>query len=598
VADLSALSMEDLVALKSGDLSKVSTAGLQALRGTQPSAAERVANDPITRGAQDVANVSPAALIAGSAPGRFLLQPARGLMELGSHLGLPGGESQRATEALINEGRAAYDNKGMDIAGIAGQVASPAVLKAAKLAPAIVQGAKLLPRMAQSAIVGATAGATTPTAEKGDFWTEKGMQTGGGAALGGALPAGGAFLRGLLGSAYKAVEPILPWGPSDILNRFQTGLLGPARDKVVAALEAAREIVPGSKPTAGEAIASLPEATGLAAHQRIVSKSPVAAPGFAVRTQEQEAARAAALGDVAKTPADVTAAENARAAVAAKNYGEAFKQATVADPALAKLAENPYFKDAMPDAIKLAQANGINAKDNLTQFLHYVKVGLDKQLTRTGDTALAETEKQSVQSVKGKLVEWLAKKNPAYETARQDFSKMSEPINTMQVAQHLQDKLAAPLAPIERASAFGQAVRDAPGTVARATGYEGAQTLPEPVAKVATALMGDLGRRAQFERLARGTNLSGSGMTPESPLPNLLSRPAMAANWVARKLGHNLEDKVNAVAGQQYLNPAQLAATLKDVPPSARQRVVEALMQHLGLPIVAGAPSAAMAQQF
>src|SRR2546429_3837220 len=62
-----------------------------------PSAAERVASDPITRGAQEAKTYSPAELIAGSAPGRFLLEPARGLLELGSHLGLPGGKSAQQT---------------------------------------------------------------------------------------------------------------------------------------------------------------------------------------------------------------------------------------------------------------------------------------------------------------------------------------------------------------------------------------------------------------------------------------------------------------------------------------------------------------------
>lgn len=613
-ADLSALSTEDLVALKSGDLSKVSTAGLQALKGLQsgPSAAERVATDPISTGARATAGATPAELIAGSSPGRFLLEPARGLLELGSHLGLPGGESAKATGELIGRGRAAYGDKGLDIAGIAGQVASPAVLKAGKLIPA---GANLLQKALGSAATGATAGALSPTQGESttplsdmvtgkqpqDFWKEKALQTGTGAVVGAVLPPAGALAKGLFGTVYKAFEPIIPGGPEAILGRFQDKLLGPAKQKVAQALAAARELVPGSRPTAGEAIAGIPEASALAAHQKAVSTAPAVSGQFVARAGEQEGARAAAIGDIAKTPADLAAAEAARAGEAATNYGKAFAETTRADPTLAKLAEDPFFKRAIPDAIDLAASKGINAKDNLTQFLHYVKTGLDKQLSRTGDTALAATEKEAVQSVKAKLNAWMDEKNPAYGYARRRFADLSKPINEMQVGQGLQEKLAAPLGTQERAASFASAVRS-PESLIKAEVGGPARKLedlltPEQLGAV-NAVGSDLGRKAQFERLARGTNLGGAGMQPDNLLPNLLSRPAMVANWISKKLGHNLEDKVTTIAGRQYLNPQELAASLADKPISVRKRLIDELLQRTGYPIVSGAPAAAVAQQY
>jgi len=600
VADLSTLSTEDLLALKGGDLSKVSTAGLQALKGLQsgPSAAERVATDPISTGARATAGATPAELIAGSAPGRFLLEPARGLLELGSHVGLPGGESAKATGELIGRGREAYGDKGLDIAGIAGQVASPAVLKAGKLIPA---GASLLQKAVGSAATGAVAGATTPTADKGDFWKEKGMQTGTGAALGAALPPAGALAKGLFSTVYKAFEPIIPGGPEAILGRFQDKLLGSAKQKVAQALASARELVPGSRPTAGEAVAGIPEASALAAHQRAVSTAPAVSGQFVARAGEQEGARAAAIGDIAKTSADLAAAEAARAGEAATNYGKAFVETTKADPTLAKLAEDPFFKRAIPDAIDLAASKGINAKDNLTQFLHYVKVGLDKQLSRTGDTALASTEKEAVQGVKAKLTAWMDEKNPAYATARARFSEMSKPINQMEIGQGLQDKLAAPLGASERAASFASAVRSPESLIKSEVGGPSrslADILTPQQLGAVNAVGSDLGRKAQFERLARGTNLGGTGMQPENLLPNLLSRPAMVANYVAKKLGHNLEDRVTTLAGRQYLNPQELAAALADKPISVRKRLIDELLQRTGYPIVSGAPAAAVAQQY
>lgn len=615
VADLSTLSTEDLLALKGGDLSKVSTAGLQALKGLQsgPSTAERIASDPISTGARATAGATPAELIAGSAPGRFLLEPARGLLELGSHLGLPGGDSAQQTGELIKRGRAAYDNTGLDIAGIAGQVASPAVLKVGKLVPA---GANLLQKSLGSAATGATAGALTPTQGESDtplsdmvtgkqprdFWKEKGLQTGTGFLLGGVLPPAGALSKGLFSTVYKAFEPIIPGGPEAILNRFQTGLLGSAKDKVVQALLAAKQLVPGSAPTAGEAVAGIPEASALAAHQKAVSTAPAVSGQFVARAGEQEGARAAALEGIAKPAGtDLGVAEMGRANVAKFNYGRAFDETVKADPSLAKLAQDPYFKAAIPDAIDLAASKGINAKDNLTQFLHYVKVGLDKQLSRTGDTALASTEKEAVQGVKAKLTAWMDEKNPAYATARARFSDMSKPINQMQVGQGLQEKLAAPLGTQERAASFASAVRSPESLIKSEVGGP-ARSLadiltPEQLGAV-NAVGSDLGRKAQFERLARGTNLGGAGMQPENLLPNLLSRPAMVANWISKKLGHNLEDKVTSIAGRQYLNPQELAASLADKPLSVRKRLIDELLQRTGYPIVSGAPAAAVGSQY
>jgi hypothetical protein len=88
----------------------------------------------------------------------------------------------------------------------------------------------------------------------------------------------------------------------------------------------------------------------------------------------------------------------------------------------------------------------------------------------------------------------------------------------------------------------------------------------------------------------------------------------MAANWIARNVfRHDLTGNINKVAGEQYLDPAKLAAALKDKPLSERRQIVDALMQryHLGSigenkaaalnlaqPAVVGAPTVGIAKQF
>jgi hypothetical protein len=683
VADLSGLSTEDLLALKSGDLSKVSTAGLVALKGGGPSAAEQVANDPISEGARKELSYTPAELIAGSRPARFALgaaAPFMGLAQLAAHTTGVGkdaiDQTLQETEALKKRGMEAYDQGGVDVVGLAGNVLSPLPLKAGG---ALMTAAKTLPKKAlASAATGGIYGATTPTLKPDEFAKEKAEQIGTGAALGAALPPAGALVKGLGKTIYSAVEPLVPGGPEAILNRFHEKILGPAKDKVIAALESTRQLVPGSEPTAGEAVAGVPGAVNLAAHQRLVAKSEAAAPAFVQRTAEQEGARMGALADVGKTPAELKLAEGARSGEAGRNYETAFGpkweydlgaipgemehtlvkgdqiiagisrqkgpdglryiaqkvepgtsspsqdassvlgtdknlqalkekvagffspngQIPKSDPDLEKLLKDPYVKAALPAARDLAKSNGITAKDNLIQFLHYVKVGLDKQLDRTGDGALAATEKKAVRDVKESLLGWMDEKSPAYAHARESFAAASRPIMQMKVGQALQERLQAPLGASERAASYASSLRD-PAALIKETGsvrpLEEVLT-PDQLSKV-QSVGADLTRKAMYDRLSRGSNVS-SPDEAHSLLPNLLSRPAMAANWIAKNIfRHNLEENVNKVAGDLYLDPAKLAATLKDKPISERERIVKELLAR-SQPAVVGAPTVGLAKQF
>lgn len=415
-----------------------------------------------------------------------------------------------------------------------------------------------------------------------------------GALIGGAVPIAVEGVKGLANVGKRLAEPLYSAGRDRILRRFQDSLIGndpSARGKIVSALQNSRELVQGSKPTAGEAVSAIDEATGLMAHQKAIARTPGVSPLFAAREAEQEGARLAAMDSVAGTKGALSAAINKRAGEASTNYGKAYAQAIKADSNLAKLSENPYFRDALPDALKLAEAKGLNSKMDLTEVLHYVKISLDKMLSRNGDTALASTEKSAVQGLQKDLIAWMGQKNPDYEAARAAFSSASKPINEMQVGQYLKDKIVAPLENTERAASFAQAVRDAPGTIMRSTGgprfTELSQVLPPQKEAVVNAILADLQRKGAYQKLAGKTFIPGGSSIQEAStsgirMPNLLSRPAMVANFVMKRIGEGADEKINALAAQQYLNPAKLADALKDVPVSQRGAIVEALLQRLG----------------
>ena len=79
--------------------------------------------------------------------------------------------------------------------------------------------------------------------------------------------------------------------------------------------------------------------------------------------------------------------------------------------------------------MKLTKAKGITPSENVTEFLHDVKLGLDKKLNNKGDLALDRATYGEVLKVKKQLVEWLAKKNPDYELGRLQHQAASKLID-------------------------------------------------------------------------------------------------------------------------------------------------------------------------
>ena len=139
---------------------------------------------------------------------------------------------------------------------------------------------------------------------------------------------------------------------------------------------------------------------------------------------------------------------------------------------------------------------------------------------------------------------------------------------------------------------FAKAVEDAPRTIKRATGQQMFQHLdevlkPDEVQSV-KAVAEELAKNDAFNRLARGTKISGKDAIPGDiglPLPNLLYRPTMIANFMMKHFAKDAEDKIAKVAAQQYLNPPAFAKAMAEIPPRYKP-MIDALMQQV--PAAAG----------
>lgn len=479
-------------------------------------------------------------------------------------------------EADIN---AMPDNAATVAGGIVGRLAPLAVtgsLNAAYNAPGQALKAIGFPFakylggiLGGAGIGGAGAALLTPATDPNRSFAEQKLnQAETGAAVGG-------FLSGVLppitaGAKFigSQIDPLLPGGTGRTTTKYQREIIGKDNvDAVVKALQGADEIVPGSVPTAGEAVAGVPEGSPIIAHQKIIAAQqggPSAQ--FGQRIADQQAARQAVIGDIARTPEELVAALQNRSTVSGDLYRAANEVPIQADKTLNGILANPYVRTAVKTADDLAEANGV--EKGSTSYLHYVKIGLDKLLRMTGDSALDKTEKAAVTDVQGRLVNWLAENNPAYELARSTHQELSVPINRMRVGQELADKLTAPTG-TENPGSYLRSLGDAAKVVKDATGMRNRQLAdilsPDQVQSI-TSVANDLERNLAAKRPLQPTNLSNPGHGGESAevlsVPSFLNRKVMVAKVLLRILGHKLGDEMTAEAANRYLSPQKLADAL------------------------------------
>lgn len=294
-----------------------------ALRGTQPPKAQSDQSTfmgvPVGMITQEILKSAPARFVKGA-----VVDPALGIAQL-----VTGGQNQAINQA-VNTVEQATKTEGLDIAGLAGAIVSPAN----KLALASGAG-----RLGTGALIGAQQGLIQPVqgADKmsgGDFATTKAGQALIGGVLGGTFDIGIATLQ----KAAKMTQGLTKEGKDRALQDYLNGLAGPERTAVITALQDARELVTGSRPTAAEALTNIPSASELIALQQKVRTQfggPKAA--FAAREAEQAAAREEAIAKIAGTPEQQRALRMRRDRETGRMREEALKQTDMAGDVVGRL---------------------------------------------------------------------------------------------------------------------------------------------------------------------------------------------------------------------------------------------------------------------
>ena len=241
--------------------------------------------------------------LGGSVAGRTVqgvLDPLLGIGQLASKAVGNDSVSQRMqqNELRYQQARKESGAEGIDLSRLVGNVASPVNY----VVPTAGVGS-----LARSAATGASLAATQPVYGT-DYWTEKGIQASVGAVLGPLAEYGVKFSGKVLDKMKGLTEAGQMQYLQDLLNKTT----GAERDTVVKALSNVKPIVPGSRPTAAEALADIPEAAGIAALQKQVAGEGTSGTMMLRREAENEAARQAQLAGIAGTEAERTAMSTAR----------------------------------------------------------------------------------------------------------------------------------------------------------------------------------------------------------------------------------------------------------------------------------------------
>lgn len=523
----------------------------------------RGAMDPIDGGAQLLVNGAASAthwLRPGSTADKFMRAQAEGVNATNT-------DREKKYQAMTPGSIAA------GVGRVGGNIAIP--LKGVSAA----NDAGLLARTAGAVSTGAVVGAVQPVYgarektlsdlvtgdQPADYWSEKAKQVGIGAVTGGALAGAGK----VIGSTYNTIRPIV--SPSSaagnqILNNLSTasaaerangaplnylGLTASDPQAVLARLQAAKQIVPGSFPTTAQ-VAGSPE---LVMAEKVLRNTPAYTPRIMAREASNNAARNQAVANVAQTPEALAAAVRTRGDASRPLY-DAFDQQTLPiDDTLRGLLGTPIGQDAIARARVIAQnqqrpfgltagteagstpsallgADGMPLYQTVVDAVpgsitgnaaNMVKMAIDSMRRAPPTAGIASHEAGALADVRNALVNHLDSTAPTFRAAREAYAAGSVPVNTMTLGQDLQNALSG--------GAQNYAGETAPTLTkyaGRLNAAEGRQDFPvDPDALAALrAVHQDLQRRSVSDSVPK----SGSDTIWNAQAPNWLSGQLMGQN--------------------------------------------------------------------
>jgi len=427
-------------------------------------------------------------------------------------------------------------------------------------------GVDLLPSMfipGANTVAGAAAiGAGTGLLQPSTSTMETLKNTGLGLAAG---PAGVLLGRGA-GALYQggkaALEPLFNGGQQRIAARtLQSFAGGPQASQQAAANIAAngRNVLPGVQPMTAE----LANNAGLAQLERSLRNNPESLTALTQRNQANRAAMTGALDTIAGTPQQITAAQNARSAVASPLYQAAGNAVVPADAELGRLLARPSLQAAWGRAEQLAAEHGEalsqpNANDISGRTLQYLKMALQDTANAGPQRGMGAHELRAVNGSLNSLQDWITRNVPQLRAADTAFAQGSIPINRMQIGQQLSNRLQPALADFGNntrlnANNFANQVRNGDQLAADVTGNARATlagTMAPDQMNTIQQIGEQLARRANADELGRATGSN----TGQNLISQNVLRQFLGPLGLPQSVG---ERAAQSTLGQSVLRPLQ-----------------------------------------
>lgn len=356
--------------------------------------------------------------------------------------------------------------------------------------------------VAGAGLYGALYGAAQPAETGAERLGNVGLGGVGGAVVTGAMRTLPALKRALIDPfTGRGQERIV----SDVLRRF-------GGDSLPAEMQ--RSIIPGYERTLAEATRNV----GLSQLERSAqSASQDTAKALGERQLANNRAVVDALERMAGSERDRALMRGVREMMSGPLYKQAKKEgvdtamADALKPQIESLLSRPSVQKASSLAKDLARENGIALDDmGSVQGLHYLKLAIDDMLDGAKASGLGRAQQRALTQTKADLLSVIDELSQTYAQARTGYASWSRPINQMEVAQSLLEKVRPALAefggaPRMTPATYANALRNAEQTVRGATGF--AQPLEQLMSASQmgqlTGIAEDLGRRAFAQEAGR-----------------------------------------------------------------------------------------------
>lgn len=376
---------------------------------------------------------------------------------------------------------------------------------------------------------------------------------------------------------------------ADVADPKSAALLEAAEgrgEQILNALQAPTQYVPGSMPTAAQAAVPAGSTKFVAFAE---SGKRVLPTEYNQRAVQQAQAAKEAVRTVSGQPGELEGLKAARKAQADVNYPAAFQQQIRSNPELVALREDPYLAPAFEQADKLftsiagsEEAAKTLKKSDLIKYLHNVKVSLDPMIS-------AETNKAAQSQMLAKrdqLLNWLETRSSGYQKAREEFAEASGPIDKMKVGKYLEDKLLPAIYEGEdaaeairtadlRVKEFANALKNAPTTLKKSTGFQRYQELTDVLTddqvKTLEGVRDDMARDLVSRHMAAVGRAGGApdlrtfvkDVTEELRGPPLVKMSVTVVNDILRRVKGQMSEKMAVDLATAMLNPETAAEALQ-----------------------------------